>query len=117
MAGQLRVGRQTFDYTATTGRIVLRDEVYEDGRFTGFQAKAEISLTSYTLDGTPVNPARENALVAVNGVTAMLGTNIDRSDYVNQVWSLPIPTLVPRYYQGVLYLTSLLILSGQYQIQ
>ena len=73
--------------------------------------------TSYTLDGTSVNPARENALVAVNGVTAMLGTNIDRSDYVNQVWSLPIPTLVPRYYQGVLYLTSLLILSGQYQIQ
>ena len=47
---QLKVGRQTLDYTATTGRIVLRDEVYEDGKFTGFQAKAEISLTSYVVD-------------------------------------------------------------------
>ena len=42
----LRVGRVTLDYTATTGRVVLREEVYEDGRFTGFKAKAEVSLTS-----------------------------------------------------------------------
>src|SRR3954447_1487156 len=49
----LKVGRQTLDYTATTGRVVLRDEVHEDGRFTGYKAKAEISLTSYTLDGAP----------------------------------------------------------------
>ena len=48
---QLRVGRQTLDYTATTGRVVLREEVYEDGKFTGFRAKAEMSLTSYVVDG------------------------------------------------------------------
>ena len=42
----LRVGRRTLDYTATTGRVVLRDEVYEDGTFTGFKPKAEMSLTS-----------------------------------------------------------------------
>ena len=42
---QLRVGRKTLEYTATTGRIVLRDEVYEDGKFTGFKAKAEMSMT------------------------------------------------------------------------
>jgi carboxypeptidase C (cathepsin A) len=47
---QLRVGRQTLDYTATTGRVVLRDEVYEDGTFTGFKAKAEMSVTSYVMD-------------------------------------------------------------------
>jgi carboxypeptidase C (cathepsin A) len=50
---QLQVGKQTLGYTATTGRVVLRDEVYEDGTFTGHQAKAEISLTSYTLDDAP----------------------------------------------------------------
>jgi carboxypeptidase C (cathepsin A) len=50
---QLQVGKQTLAYTATTGRVVLRDEVYEDGTFTGYQAKAEISLTSYTLDDAP----------------------------------------------------------------
>jgi carboxypeptidase C (cathepsin A) len=47
----LRIGRSTLDYTATTGRVVLRDEVYEEGKFVGFRAKAEMSLTSYTLDG------------------------------------------------------------------
>ena len=48
---QLRVGRRTLDYTATTGRVVLREEVYEDGKFTGFKAKAEMSVTSYVVDG------------------------------------------------------------------
>ncbi|MGA9746449.1 MAG: peptidase S10 [Nocardioides sp.] len=46
----LKVGRKTLDYTATTGRMVLRDEVYEDGVFTGFKAKAEVSITSYVVD-------------------------------------------------------------------
>jgi len=54
---QLRVGRRTLDYTATAGRVVLRDEVYEDGTFVGFRAKAEISLTSYVVDsGDPTRP-------------------------------------------------------------
>jgi len=48
---QLRVGRRTLDYTATTGRVVLREEVLEDGTFTGLKPRAEISLTSYVLDG------------------------------------------------------------------
>ncbi len=48
---QLKVGRRMLDYTATTGRVVLRDEVYEDKKFTGFQAKAEVSMTSYVVEG------------------------------------------------------------------
>ncbi len=46
----LRIGRKELAYTATTGRLVLRDEVYEDGTFTGFKAKAEVSITSYVVD-------------------------------------------------------------------
>jgi carboxypeptidase C (cathepsin A) len=48
----LKVGRRTLDYTATTGRIVLRDEVYEDGVFKGFKPKAEVSITTYTVDAS-----------------------------------------------------------------
>lgn len=48
---QLKVGRKPLAYTATTGRVVLRDEVYEDGKFVGFKAKAEMSVTSYVVDG------------------------------------------------------------------
>jgi carboxypeptidase C (cathepsin A) len=62
---QLQVGRQTLHYTATTGRVVLRDEVYEDGTFTGYQAKAEISLTSYTLDDA--EPESRPVTFAFNG--------------------------------------------------
>ena len=47
----LKVGRRTLRYTATTGRVVLRDEVHEDGVFAGFKPKAEMFLTSYVLDG------------------------------------------------------------------
>ncbi len=48
---ELKVGRRPLAYTATTGRVVLRDEVYEDGKFVGFKAKAEMSVTSYVVDG------------------------------------------------------------------
>lgn len=46
----LRIGRRELRYTATTGRVVLREEVYEDGVFVGYQPKAEISITSYVAD-------------------------------------------------------------------
>ncbi len=52
---QLKVGRRVLTYTATTGRVVLRDEVYEDGTFTGFKAKAEMSVTSYVVEGGDEN--------------------------------------------------------------
>ncbi|HRC42075.1 MAG TPA: peptidase S10 [Tetrasphaera sp.] len=37
-------------YTATAGRVVLREEKYEDGVFHGTEAKAEVFLTAYTAD-------------------------------------------------------------------
>lgn len=40
-------------YTATTGRVVLRDEVYTDGKFDGNRPKAEVFLTSYVVDAAP----------------------------------------------------------------
>ncbi len=52
-------------YTATTGRVVLREETYEDGTFTGSPAKAEVSLTAYLLDGA--DPATRPVTFAFNG--------------------------------------------------
>jgi len=58
---------RTLDYTATTGRVVLREEVLEDGVFVGHQARAEISLTTYvvTTDGEP--DPRRPVTFAFNG--------------------------------------------------
>jgi carboxypeptidase C (cathepsin A) len=47
----LSIGRRKLRYSATTGRIVLRQEVLTDGKFDGHLPKAEVFLTAYTLDG------------------------------------------------------------------
>ncbi len=62
----LRIGRRTLDYTATTGRVVLREEVYEDGKFSGFKAKAEMSMTSYVVDA-PDGSAKRPVTFCFNG--------------------------------------------------
>ena len=44
---------------------MLREEVYEDGKFTGFKAKAEMSMTSYVVDGA--RPENRPVTFAFNG--------------------------------------------------
>ncbi|MGO4362100.1 S10 family peptidase [Terrabacter sp. RAF57] len=46
----LKIGRRRLRYTATTGRVVLREEEHKDGTFGGHKARAELSMTSYVLD-------------------------------------------------------------------
>jgi carboxypeptidase C (cathepsin A) len=52
-------------YTATTGRIVLREEVHTDGKFDGHQPKAEVFITSYVADGA--EPGSRPVTFAFNG--------------------------------------------------
>jgi oligosaccharide reducing-end xylanase len=72
---------------------------------------------TFTWAGGSIDINRDNGLIAVNGVTAMIATKpLDRVDYITKAWDLGPPTGIPRYYSGILGLTSLLILSGQYQV-
>ena len=71
---------------------------------------------TFTLDGVALDMTRDNALVACNGVTAMIATKLDRASYVDEVWALPPPVGNSRYYSGIMGLTALLMLSGQYVI-
>jgi carboxypeptidase C (cathepsin A) len=52
-------------YTATAGRIALRQEVHDDDTFTGHVVKADVFLTSYTLNGA--NPKERPVTFAFNG--------------------------------------------------
>jgi carboxypeptidase C (cathepsin A) len=61
----LRVGRRILRYTATAGRVVLREEKVDDGFFRGFEPKAEMFVTSYVLDGA--EPARRPVTFCFNG--------------------------------------------------
>lgn len=47
----LTVGEHTLHYTATAGRVVLREEVHTEGTFDGHRPKAEVFMVAYTLDG------------------------------------------------------------------
>jgi carboxypeptidase C (cathepsin A) len=47
----LTTGTGELAYTARTGRVVLREEELTDDVFTGWKARAEMSVTAYTLDG------------------------------------------------------------------
>jgi carboxypeptidase C (cathepsin A) len=61
----LTVKRRKLNYTATTGRIVLRKEVITDGKFDGHLPKAEVFVTAYTVDGA--DPTRRPVTFAFNG--------------------------------------------------
>jgi carboxypeptidase C (cathepsin A) len=61
----LTVRRRKLNYTATTGRVVLRKEIVTDGKFEGYQPKAEVFLTAYTLDGA--DPGKRPVTFAFNG--------------------------------------------------
>jgi carboxypeptidase C (cathepsin A) len=52
-------------YTATTGTMVLREEVITDGKFDGLRPKAEMFITAYTLDGA--EPLSRPVTFAFNG--------------------------------------------------
>ena len=52
-------------YTATSGRIVLRQEGQTDDKFDGSQAKAEVFVTAYTADTE--DPAARPVTFAFNG--------------------------------------------------
>jgi oligosaccharide reducing-end xylanase len=73
--------------------------------------------SAYSIDGAEViDSLRDLALIAVNGTTAMVATNVGRDAYVNAVWEMSTQTGLARYYSGILHLTALLILSGQYRV-
>jgi carboxypeptidase C (cathepsin A) len=61
----IRIGRRNLAYTAVAGRLVLREEEITDGVFRGQAGRAQMFLTSYTLDGA--DPARRPVIFAFNG--------------------------------------------------
>jgi oligosaccharide reducing-end xylanase len=94
-------------------------EVSEADRLLAFFSSKGIDSygATFTLDGMTIDPSHDYALVASNGVTAIIASkSFDRPKYVTNVWAVPPPVGSGRYYSGILGLTALLMLSGQYII-
>ncbi len=84
-----------------------------------FTSQGPLYGMAFTLDGmTVLNPLHDPALMVANGVSAAIATptNQQRAAFVDAVWNLDIPTGGNRYFAGLLYLVSLLVLGGHMQV-
>ena len=70
----------------------------------------------YTLDGKPLQDHHSTGLVATNAVASLAATNPSAKDFVKALWDAPVPSGQLRYYDGMLYLLSMLHCSGRFRI-
>ncbi len=70
----------------------------------------------YTLDGKQLSSDHGIGLVAMNAVAALASTNVNRKDFVEELWNAEIPSGEYRYYDGLLYMLAMLQASGNFRI-
>jgi oligosaccharide reducing-end xylanase len=93
-------------------------QVAEADRVIAFFTKQGIDryVDRYALDGTPTGSTHSISLVAMNGAMALSASTPDRISFIQAVWDLPIPTGQSRTSDGLFYLLSLLVLSGNFRM-
>jgi oligosaccharide reducing-end xylanase len=70
----------------------------------------------FTLDGKQRGSDHSSGLVAMNAAAALASTLDIRKEFVQELWNLPVPNGAGRYYDGMLYMLSLLQVSGQFKM-
>ena len=70
----------------------------------------------YTLAGEPLNATHAPGLVATNAVASLAATNPRAREFVKALWNTPVPAGPQRYYDGTLYLLSMLQASGLFRV-
>lgn len=70
----------------------------------------------FTLDGKPLSKRHSIGLLATSAVASLAGTQPIKNRFVEELWKAPIPSGHERYYDGMLYLMSLMHVSGNFRI-
>jgi len=71
----------------------------------------------YTLDGKEIEARHSTGLVATNAVASLAATDTKHSrQFVEALWNAPIPSGQQRYYDGMLYIMSLMHAGGRFRI-
>lgn len=70
----------------------------------------------FTLPGIPLENRHSTGLVATNAVASLAATGPQAAQFVQALWNAQVPSGEQRYYDGMLYLLSLLHCSGQFRI-
>jgi oligosaccharide reducing-end xylanase len=72
-------------------------------------------VNRYHLDGKPIEGQRSLGLVSTNAVASLAASHARAWRFVDELWSAQVPRGTWRYYDGILYLMSLLHVSGQFR--
>lgn len=93
-------------------------EKTEADRLQNFFAPLRPSYANqWNLNGTPAGgTTNSTGQIAMNGVSGLAGTTNNVWSFTNDVWNLSVPTGQYRYYDGMLYMMSLLHLSGNFRV-
>jgi oligosaccharide reducing-end xylanase len=71
----------------------------------------------YTLDGHPLSDRHSPGMVAATAVAGLAGTPGDPSRaFLREVWDMQTPAGEQRYFDGMVYLMSMMHLSGEFRI-
>ncbi|NYF81125.1 glycosyl hydrolase family 8 [Granulicella arctica] len=71
----------------------------------------------YTLDGKPLSTRRSTGMVATTATASLAATPGEKSKvFLAELWKAPVPSGEQRYYDGMLYMMSLLHCSGNFRI-
>jgi oligosaccharide reducing-end xylanase len=71
----------------------------------------------YTLDGKPLSTRHSPGMVATTAVGSFAATPGPISKaFVEELWNMPVPSGEQRYYDGLLYLMSMMHCSGNFRI-
>ncbi len=71
----------------------------------------------YTLDGKPLSTRHSVGMVATTAVGSLAATAGPNSKaFVEELWNAPVPTGEQRYYDGLLYLMSMMHCSGNFRV-
>jgi len=71
----------------------------------------------YTLDGVPLSTRHSTGMVAAATVGGLAASNQKNArDFVEELWRTPIPVGDQRYFDGMLYIMSMLHCSGNFRI-
>lgn len=81
-----------------------------------FESKGTNYGCVFTLDGKQLEDRHAQGLVAVNAVASLAATHPRAKQFVEELWNTPTPDGLERYYEGLLYMMSLLHCGGEFRI-
>ncbi|GLS89518.1 hypothetical protein GCM10007916_05850 [Psychromonas marina] len=86
------------------------------GFFTNEYARKGQNYAVHEMDGAIASKWASSGQNAMNGTAAMITASSEAQEFTERLWDQAVPTGKWRYYDGVLYMFSVLQMSGEYKI-